>query len=127
MKYMLLIYAPDPDPAALADRSMADMAPWDAYTQSLVDAGVFRAADQLAPGTMATTVRVRDGRRLTTDGPFVETKELLGGYYLIECDDLDTALDAAARCPAAAFGSIEVRPLVEMPAEMTNQASSTVA
>jgi hypothetical protein len=117
VKYMLLIYGPDPDPGATGDEPMADMDPWAAYTRALVHDGIYRAGEPLAPSTTATTVRVRDGRRLTTDGPFAETKEVLGGYYLLECDDLDTALDAAARCPGAAYGSIEVRPLLDLPGD----------
>jgi hypothetical protein len=113
MQYMLLIYGPEPSPAE-RDEVMADMAPWNAYTEWLKEQGIYRSADPLAHSTSATTVRVRDGRRLTTDGPFAETKEVLGGYYLIETDDLDVALDAAARCPGAFYGSIEVRPIVEM-------------
>jgi hypothetical protein len=112
MRYLLLIYTPEAPPAA--DPPMPDMGPWNAYTKWMVDTGIYRAADQLAPSTAATTVRVQDGRRLTVDGPFAETKEVLGGYYLVDCPDLDTALEAAARCPAAIYGSIEVRPLVEM-------------
>lgn len=126
MKYMLLIYGPEaaPTPAPTADASaapaesatqMIDFAPWLAYTRWLLDKGIYRAGDPLAPVATATTVRVRDGQRSVTDGPFAETKEVLGGYYLIECDDLDLAIEAAARCPGAAMGSLEVRPLGEMP------------
>ncbi len=113
MKYLLLIYGPyaeatgmEPDPAS--------MEPWNAYSQWLIDRGVFRGGEQLAPSATATTVRIREGQRLTTDGPFAETKEVLGGYYMVECDNLDLALEAAARCPGAAWGSVEVRPLIEM-------------
>ncbi len=122
MKYMLLIYGPDPDPSAAGEPPMGSMDAWTRYTRSLADAGIYRAADALAGSASATTVRVRDGRRLVTDGPFAETKEVLGGYYLLECDDLDTALDAAARCPGAGAGSIEVRPIVEMPADAAGDA-----
>ena len=128
MKYMLLIYGPDPEPTAAGDQLMGDMESWAIYTKSLVDAGILRGGDPLAGTTSATTVRVRDGRRLMTDGPFAETKEVLGGYYLLECDDLDTALDAAARCPGAVYGSVEVRPLQNLPADMAAITSgSTVA
>ncbi len=112
MQYMLLIYVPEN--AAGGDQGMPDMAPWDAYTEWLRDKGIYRAGDPLAPTTAATTIRVRDGRTLTTDGPFAETKEVLGGYYLIETDDLDVALEAAARCPGALYGSMEVRPVIAM-------------
>lgn len=112
MRYMLLIYGPEMAPAENAP--MPDMEPWNAYTQWMVDTGIYKAGDPLAPSTAATTVRVQDGRRLTTDGPFAETKEVLGGYYIVDCPDLDTALEAAGRCPGAAYGSIEVRPILDM-------------
>ena len=76
------------------------------------EADVFVANDGLAPPESATTVRVRDGETQITDGPFAETKEHLGGYYLIECADLDAALEWAARIPSSAYGSVEVRPLM---------------
>jgi hypothetical protein len=109
---MLLIYGPEMAPAEAAP--MPDMEPWNAYTQWMIDTGIYKAGDPLAPSTAATTVRVQDGRRLTTDGPFAETKEVLGGYYIVDCPDLDTALEAAARCPGAAYGSVEVRPIFDM-------------
>lgn len=71
----------------------------------------------------ATTVRIRDGNRLVTDGPYAETKEVLGGYYIIDCDDLDKALEAAARCPAAFGGSVEVRPIIGMPLPQAAEAA----
>jgi hypothetical protein len=74
----------------------------------------FLGGEALEPTATATTVRVRDGQTLTTDGPFAETKEALGGYYIIETDDYDLALEAAARCPGALYGSMEVRPIVDM-------------
>jgi hypothetical protein len=113
MQYMLLIYGP-PQAMGEGDQGMPDLAPWFAYTDWLREKGIYRAGDPLAPPTSATTVRVRDGQRLTTDGPFAETKEVLGGYYLIETDDFDLALEAAARCPGAQYGSMEVRPVVNM-------------
>jgi len=78
MRYMLLIYGPEMAPAAGAP--MPDLGPWNAYTQWMIDTGIYKAGDQLAPLTAATTVRVQDGRRLTTDGPFAETKEVLRGF-----------------------------------------------
>ena len=114
MRYMLLIYGPD-GPADPAVSQMDDYAPWIAYTQWLQDKGIYLGGEPLEPTSTATTVRVRDGRTSVTDGPFAETKEALGGYYIIECDDLDTALEAAARCPGALVGSMEVRPLGTMP------------
>jgi hypothetical protein len=113
MRYMLLIYGPEPQMGP--DGSGPIAGPWLAYTESLVEQGIHRGGEPLAAPSAATSVRVRDGRRLVTDGPFAETKEVLGGYYIIECDDLDAALDAAARCPGAAYGTIEVRPLGAMP------------
>jgi hypothetical protein len=82
------------------------------FTQSIIQSGHFKAGDGLQPTTTATTVRVRDGKTLTTDGPFAETREQLGGYYLVEAKDLDTALGIAARIPGAKDGSIEVRPVM---------------
>ena len=79
--------------------------------QSIIQSGNFKAGDRLQPASTATTVRVRDGKTLTTDGPFAETREQLGGYYLIEAKDLDAALGIAARIPGARYGSIEVRPI----------------
>jgi hypothetical protein len=113
MQYLLLIYEPEADPAVSAPP--VDYAPWIAYTEWLRGEGILRGGDELAPSSAATSVRVRDGRTLVTDGPFAETKEFLGGYYLIECADLDIALAAAARCPGATHGTIEVRPIVAMP------------
>ena len=115
MRYMLLIYGPEP--AADTPASERDMQPWFDYGNWLTERGLFRAGEPLAPTSSATTVRVQGGQRLVTDGPFAETKEFLGGYYIIECDDLDTAIDAAARCPGARFGSMEVRPIHAMPAQ----------
>jgi len=112
MQYMLLIYS---DPAAQAafeaEPAETRYAPWIAYTQALREAGAMVGGNQLAPPATATTVRLRDGRRQVQDGPVAASKEQLGGYYIIEAADLDAALDWAARCPAAAHGSVEVRPL----------------
>lgn len=111
MQYMLLIYAeerpdqPDPTPE--------EMKPWWDYDTEVREAGVHVAGDALHPTATATTVRVRDGETMTTDGPFAETKEVLGGYYIVDVDDLDQALEWAARCPGAQYGSIEVRPVVD--------------
>ena len=112
MRYMLLIYGPEMAPAEGAP--MPDIEPWNAYTRWMIDTGIHRAGDQLAASTAATTVRVQDGRTLTTDGPFAETKEVLGGYYIVECPNLDAALEAAGRCPGATYGSVEVRPILDM-------------
>jgi hypothetical protein len=112
-QYMLLIYSPvegRPSPEELA----AEMPQWGSYTQSLKDAGLFVAGDALQGVDVATTVRVRDGETQFTDGPFAETREHLGGYYVVDCPDLDTALEHAARMPNVHWGSIEVRPVFDM-------------
>jgi hypothetical protein len=114
-QYMLLIYGPSgrtPSPEEMA----AEMPRWNEYTQALQDSGIMRAGDALHGADSATTVRVRDGETQVTDGPFAETKETLGGYYLIECPDLDTALKHAARMPNITYGSVEVRPVVDFSA-----------
>src|SRR3954454_17917923 len=113
MKYMALIYA---DPTGSSTRSDEER---EAITQeyfALAQDPRMGHSDQLQPGSTATTVRVRDGEILTTDGPFVETKEELGGYYLFDAADLDEAIEIAARMPASRTGgAIEVRPVVERP------------
>jgi hypothetical protein len=110
-QYMLLIYAPaegGPSPEQLA----AEMPKWMAYTEALRNAGVMTAGDPLQGSDTATTVRVRDGETVVSDGPFAETKEILGGYYIIDVPDLDAALGWAARIPSAPYGSVEVRPVM---------------
>src|ERR1700760_1737328 len=113
MQYLLLIYRNE---NYMTDMSATDrqkmMGEYGAFTQSIIQSGHFKAGDGLQPTTTATTVRVRDGKTLTTDGPFAETREQLGGYYLVEAKDLDTALGIAARIPGAKTGSIEVRPVM---------------
>jgi hypothetical protein len=84
-----------------------------AYEAWLQERGIKRAGEALQDTSQATTVRVRDEGAMTTDGPFAETKEQLGGFYLLECDDLDDALEAARRCPGSTYGSVEVRPVVD--------------
>src|ERR1700737_779309 len=112
MQYLLMIYRNEAefsniDPAT-AKQMMEE---YGAFTQSIIQSGNFKAGDRLQPPTTATTVPARDGKTLTTDGPFAETHEQLGGYYLIEAKDLDAALAIAARIPGARHGSIEVRPI----------------
>ncbi|MGY4497285.1 YciI family protein [Bradyrhizobium diazoefficiens] len=113
MQYLLLIYRSEAELNKMepADRQKVS-AEYGAYTQSIVQSGHFKAGDGLQPSTTATTVRVRDGKTLTTDGPFAETREQLGGYYLVEAKDLDAAIALAARIPNARDGSIEVRPVM---------------
>jgi hypothetical protein len=111
MQYMLLIYAPaegGPAPEQLA----AEHGAWMQYTQDLQEAGILRAGDGLQGVETASTVRVRDGETLITDGPFAETKELLGGYYVVDVPDLDAALAWAAKIPNVTYGSVEVRPVM---------------
>ena len=116
MQYLLLIYGSE---AGAKDGTQADMnammAEYGEFTQSIVKSGHMKAGDALQPSTTATTVRVRDGKTLRTDGPFAETKEQLGGYYLVEAKDLDEATKLAARIPGARTGSIEVRPVMVLP------------
>jgi len=114
MRYMLSIYVDESGwDAATPDDVKAIMdAYWD-YDRQVRDAGAFVAGDGLQPTPTATTVRVRDGERLITDGPFAETKEQLGGFYLLECKDLDEAIEWAAKIPGAQAGSVEVRPVLD--------------
>jgi hypothetical protein len=112
MQYMLLIYSAESDEAALDTNEI--MAEYGAFTQGIVQSGAFKAADRLKPIATATTVRIRDGKTLSTDGPFAETREQLGGYYLVEAKDLDEAVAIAAKVPTAKYGSIEVRPVWAM-------------
>lgn len=114
MQYMILIYGNEseaPCPTSEAEAA-AMMKPWMDYTRDLTEAGVFLAGEALQATPTATSVRVRDGEVMHTDGPFAETKEQLGGYYLLECADLDEAMKWAARCPGAAYGTCEVRPIM---------------
>jgi hypothetical protein len=117
MRYLLAIYGSEREwsEASEADNA-AVMAAYDSFTKDIVDRGLFQAGEALQPTSTATTVRVRDGRTLTTDGPFAETKEQLGGYYVVDCKDLDEAIEVAAKIPGADGGSIEVRPIMEFPA-----------
>jgi len=109
MQYMALIYS---RPGTEADYDGDFMADYGVFTQEAVAAGVFKAGDALMPVSDASSVRVRDGKTRITDGPFAETKEDLGGYYLLECADLDDALKWAAKIPTAKHGTIEVRPVM---------------
>jgi hypothetical protein len=113
MHYMLLIYGDEKIYESMSkDEIKQMMAGFGAYNSALTEAGVMRGGSELAPVHCATTVRVRGAKPGCTDGPFAETKEQLGGYYLIEAANLDDAIGWAARCPAATSGSIEIRPLV---------------
>jgi hypothetical protein len=114
MKYLLTIYN---DESGMTEATPAQiqetMAAYGAFGQEIDAAGVHVAGEGLQPTATATTVRVRDGERLLTDGPFAETKEQLGGFYLLDCKDLDEALGWAAKIPGAQQGAVEVRPVMD--------------
>ena len=114
-QYMLLLYAAEVDEAGQAER-WAEMPLWDEVTEGLREAGLLVANGPLHSVASATTVRVRDGETELTDGPFAVTKEVLAGYYVLDCLDLDDALKHAARLPIARYGSVEVRPIMEVSA-----------
>lgn len=115
MEYMLMIYS---DPAGWAQLTPAQaaegLAAYGAYHEALQKAGVLRHSGRLRPGNTATTVRLKSGKSQVLDGPFIETREQLGGYFQIDVSDLDAALSWAARCPGAAHGVVEVRPIWPM-------------
>ena len=113
MRYLALIYTPEGEPASEADGQRM-MVEYGALTAEMRGKGAYLSGEALQPVATATTVRVRKGDRMVTDGPFAETREQLGGYYLLECKDLDEALTWAARIPGAQFGSVEVRPVWEL-------------
>jgi hypothetical protein len=121
MQYLLLIYSDEATKHATPDETAAMMKEYGVFTASITKSGNMRGGDALQPTSTATTVRVRDGKTLTTDGPFAETREQLGGYYLIEAKDLDEATKIAARIPTARIGSIEVRPVMELPPDYKRQ------
>ena len=112
MNYLLLIYNNETETMALGETALKNMlVEYTDFTKSIVQAGNFKAGDRLKPVSSASTVRVRNGKAAITDGPFAETREQLGGYYLIEAKNLDEATAIAARIPGAKYGSIEVRPI----------------
>ena len=114
VKYMLLIYAEPQDREPTPEEWAASMPAWEAFGNELRARNAWVDAAPLAGVASATTVRIRDGKRVVTDGPFAETKEWLGGYYIIDAPSLDGALEAAAMCPGAKDGSVEVRPIVDL-------------
>jgi hypothetical protein len=112
MQYLLAVYGDERAVESMPSERMTEIVgTYMAYTQALRDAKVWVGSNRLRPTSAATTVRVADGRTQVLDGPFAETKEQLGGYYLIDVPDLDAALSWAARCPAAHYGTVEVRPI----------------
>jgi hypothetical protein len=115
MRYLLLIYDNEAAWARLSDAERGQiMGEYHAFTEGIAKSGNYKAGEALQPTSTATTVRVRNGKTMTTDGPFAETREQLGGFYLVEAKDLDEATALAARIPGARDGSIEVRPILEI-------------
>ena len=115
MHYALLIYASEQEWAnQTEEQSQAVNQEYMAFTKDIIDRGLMKGGEALQPTATATTVRVRDGETLTTDGPFAETKDQLGGFYLVDCKDLDEAIEVAARIPYVRRGSIEIRPVMEV-------------
>jgi hypothetical protein len=124
MQYLLMIYRSEAELFKMNDTDRQKMTTeYGTFTESIIKSGHFKAGDGLQPSTTATTVRVRDGKVLTTDGPFAETREQLGGYYLVEAKDLDAAIQIAARIPGAKDGSVEVRPIMIYSPELVHARS----
>ena len=117
MRYLLLIYAQEVDEPPPPEVQASEHAKYAKFTGDVKRRGLFLAGEALNPTSTATTVRIVGGDVVATDGPFAETKEALGGFYLIDARDLDEAIEVAAQIPAAAYGSIEVRPIWELPPE----------
>jgi hypothetical protein len=115
MRYALLICTDEHAEQALSPKeASATLAEYGAWAEQAATRGVLQGGERLRPTTDATTVRVRDGEVLTSDGPFAETKEQVGGYFIVDCKDLDEAIELAAKIPGARHGSVEVRPIWEM-------------
>jgi hypothetical protein len=114
MRYMLLIYSQEVPMEQVTEQQWTEvMTAYNAFTDEVRAKGVMLGSAALHPTTLATTIRVRDGKSLVSDGPFAETKEALGGYYILNCKDLDEAIAYAAKIPGAKDGSVEVRPIME--------------
>ena len=115
MRYLLLIYAQEAPEGSLSEKEReAYMGQWLGFTEEFQKSGTMRSGEPLQPTATATTVRLRDGKRVTSDGPFAETKEQLGGYFIIEADNLDTAIEWSSRMPHLPWGgSVEIRPIME--------------
>ena len=115
MRYLLMICTDETSDAALsAEESSTKMAAYGKFGEEMGGRGLLQGGERLRPTSDATTVQVRGGEVLTTDGPFAETKEQMGGYYVVDCKDLDEAIEVAAKIPGARIGTIEVRPIWEM-------------
>ena len=113
MKFMLLLWGDEGQRADMSEQeAAAEMERWNDYTNQLVAAGAMVSGEGLQASAASRTLRVEDGERIVTDGPFAETKEQLGGFYVIECDSIDAALDWAAKVPSAEQGATEVRPVI---------------
>ncbi|MHB8398390.1 MAG: YciI family protein [Candidatus Limnocylindrales bacterium] len=122
MRYLLLIYTAEPN-EPIPDQEMGtELAAYGDFTRWTQENGSLRAGEALQPTSTATTVRVRDDRTITTDGPYAETKEQLGGFYLLDVANIDEAIEAASRIPGARHGAIEVRPIMELPSMDTSEA-----
>ncbi|MFN2489525.1 MAG: YciI family protein [Actinomycetota bacterium] len=117
MRYLLLIYTAQRPDDWEEEAAQAEMDAYYAFMGEMGSRGLLQGGEALQATTSATTVRTRDGEVLTTDGPFAETKEQLGGYFLVDCKDLDEAIEVASKIPSATHGSIEVRPILELPSE----------
>ncbi len=114
MQYLLLIYSDEKMDASMSKAEQdAWMGEWFAYTEELRNSGVSTAGEALHPTSTATTLRSKDGKVITTHGPFAETKEQLGGYYVLNCKDLDEAISWVSKCPGVRTGSLELRPIVD--------------
>jgi hypothetical protein len=117
MRYLLLIYGNEQAQAGMSEaEGAAQYQAYNDFTKDIVDRGLMQGGEALQPTSTATTVRVRNDETLSTDGPFAETKEQLGGFYLVDCKDLDEAIETAAKIPGARDGSVEVRPVMDFPA-----------
>jgi hypothetical protein len=114
MKYLLMIYCDEAADARRPEEELnAEMERYFAFTQDTRTAGAYAGGEALHPTSTATTVRVRDGKTMTTDGPFAETREQLGGFYLLDCRNLDEAIEWASKIPSVSHGSVEIRPVVD--------------
>jgi hypothetical protein len=120
MQYLLLIYGSEADAAKMTQAEGAIvMKEYGAFTQAIMGSGHYKGGNALQPVATATSVKVRDGKSLVTDGPFAETREQLAGYYLVNAANLDEATSIAARIPGAKVGTVEVRPIWEMPSNQS--------
>jgi hypothetical protein len=119
MQYLLLLYTDEENWQRMSDQERGEITKeYFALTDDLRERGSYLGGNPLQPTTTATTVRLRDGEQLLSDGPFAETKEQLGGYFLVDAESIDEAIEHAARIPAARLGSVEVRPIMEIPARV---------